>query len=109
MNVSLDEAIGAAEMRPAAYVLLGSDCKYKYKGSCRSLRHRLEDHRAGRAARTKNRRPLKLVHFEYFATYAEALSREKYLKTHFGRIWLDRLLRKTMGDSGGQTVPLAPR
>jgi predicted GIY-YIG superfamily endonuclease len=34
------------------------------------------------------------VHHEYFDTYSEALAREKYLKTRFGRIWLKRLLKK---------------
>ena len=90
----LDEAIAHAKPRPAAYVLLGSDGRYLYKGSCRDLKERLKDHHAGRASRTKNRRPLTLVHYEHFAAYSEALAREKCLKTRYGRIWLKRLLKK---------------
>ena len=94
MNQPLTEAIDAVNAIPAAYVLLGSDGKYLYKGSCRNLRERLKDHQAGRCSRTKNRRPLALVHYEYFDTYSEALAREKYLKTRFGRTWLKRMLLK---------------
>jgi len=47
----LTEAIVAAEHRPAAYVLLGADDQYLYKGACRDLRERLQDHHAGRASR----------------------------------------------------------
>ena len=88
MKQSLDDAIMLVEVLPAAYVLCGSDGKYLYKGSCRNLCERLKSHRAGRASRTKNRRPLTLVHCEYFETYSEALTREKYFKTGTGRDWL---------------------
>ena len=94
MNPTLDDAIASAEARPAAYVLLGSDGKYLYKGACRDLRERFKDHRAGRVTSTKSRRPLSLFHHEYFDSYSEALAREKYLKSGFGRIWLKRLLKK---------------
>ena len=88
MNTPLDEAIINAESCPAAYVLLGANGNYLYKGACKNLSERLKDHRAGRASRTKNRRPLTLVHYEYFKTYSEALKREKYFKTGTGRDWL---------------------
>jgi putative endonuclease len=88
MNLDLDTAIADVEPQCAAYVLLAADGAYLYKGSCRNLCERLKDHRAGRASHTKNRRPLRLVHFEYFASYSEALAREKYFKTGTGRDWL---------------------
>jgi hypothetical protein len=56
----LSEALEQVEPRPAAYVLLGADGAYLYKGACRNLQQRLRDHRAGRASHTKNRRPLRL-------------------------------------------------
>ena len=99
MLVPLAEAIVTAPRQPAAYVLLGSDGKYLYKGSCRNLQERLKDHQAGRASRTKHRRPLWLVHYECFDRYPLALRREKELKSGQGRRWLSDLLRQT-----GQTV-----
>ena len=81
----IDEAIVNAEHRPAAYVLSNSDRSYLYKGSCRNLQKRLKDHRAGRVSKTKNRRPLYLLHFEYCDSYTEARRRENWLKSGVGR------------------------
>ncbi len=92
--MDLTKAIEAAKSEPAAYVLQGSDGAYLYKGACRNLVARLKKHRVGGNSRTKNRRPLALVHFEHFQSYSDALKREKYLKSKFGRIWLKRLLAK---------------
>ena len=88
MNIAPDRSLLPILPRPAAYVLAGSDGKYLYKGSCRDLVERLKDHDAGRVSRTKNRRPLRLVHAECFASYSDALAREKFLKTGTGRDWL---------------------
>ena len=90
--MDLDTAITTVDPHPAAYVLRGSDGKYLYKGACRNLVERLKDHRAGLATRTKNRRPLTLVHFEYCETYSDALRKERYLKSGHGRAWLARNL-----------------
>ncbi len=48
-----------------AYVLVGSDGAYMYKGSARDVRKRVSDHLAGRVTRTRNRRPLEVLHIEY--------------------------------------------
>lgn len=74
------------------YVLAGDNGAYLYKGSARDLHKRVTDHVAGRVARTKNRRPLEIVYFEYHDDYSAARKRELYLKTGVGRQWLkDRL------------------
>lgn len=83
--MTLDEAIAGAEDKPAAYVLLGVSGDYLYKGSCRDLAQRLKDHRAGRVAHTKNRRPLSLVYLEYAVDYSTARKRELFFKTGSGR------------------------
>ena len=88
--MDLEKAIHAAEPKPAAYVLASADGTYRYKGSCRNLAKRLKDHRAGRVSHTKNRRPLMLLHFEYFPDYSAAHRRELYLKSGAGREWLMR-------------------
>jgi putative endonuclease len=90
--MELSEAIERAGDRPATYVLNGRDGLYLYKGSCRDLRARLMDHLAGRVSRTKCRRPLEIVYFEYHDDYSTARKRELFLKTGVGRQWLkDRL------------------
>ena len=74
--------------RVGAYVLLGRDGVYMYKGSARDIRKRVIDHLQGRVARTRNQRPLKLIHVEYSANYTEARRRENWLKSGQGRKWL---------------------
>lgn len=90
--MDLDEAILCARGEPAAYVLLSATGEYLYKGACRDLVERLKDHRAGRVAHTKNRRPLRLVHVDYVADYTEARQRENWLKSGIGRKWLKQEL-----------------
>ncbi|MCK5850996.1 MAG: GIY-YIG nuclease family protein [Kiritimatiellae bacterium] len=85
--MDLSKAIENAEELPAAYVLQGSDDKYLYKGACRNLKNRIKSHKAGRCSRTKNRRPLTLVHFEYCEDYSAALKKERYWKSGRGRAW----------------------
>ena len=92
LGMTLDEAIENCEERPAAYVLCPEKESYLYKGSCRKLSKRMRDHRAGRVSRTKNRRPLRLVYFEYCQDFSEARKRENFLKSGAGRAFLvDRL------------------
>ena len=96
-------AAGKSQMKPApsmnvndlnpntgVYVLFGSNGAYMYKGSARNLRKRVTDHLEGRVARTRNRRPLKLVHIEYTSDYREAKQRENWLKSGQGRKWLKK-------------------
>jgi putative endonuclease len=89
--MDLDEEIRAARHEPAAYVVASAAGDYFYKGACRDLAKRLADHRAGRVAHTKNRRPLSLVYVEYCTSYSEALLREQFLKSGAGRQWLKRV------------------
>ncbi len=56
-----------------------------YTGSCEDLDDRLFRHNAGQSRATKHGVPWKLVHRETFATRAEAVRREAYLKTGRGR------------------------
>jgi hypothetical protein len=54
----------------------------------------MEDHKEGRVSRTRNLRPLRLIHYEYFENYSVARAREMYLKSGAGREWLQRRLFK---------------
>lgn len=42
---------------------------------------------------TKHRRPFKLIYFEGYIDQADALKREKYLKTHYGKMSLKKQLK----------------
>ena len=85
-TMNIDEAIETLDSIPAAYVLSTQNRRdYLYKGSCRIFTKRLKDHKAGRVSKTKNRRPLELVYFEYCNNYTEARRRENFFKTGKGR------------------------
>src|ERR1051325_99069 len=86
--MELSEVIINTSRRPATYVVGPANGSYLYKGSARDLQQRLKDHHAGRVSRTKNRKPLHLLFFRYFETYAEARAFENYLKSGLGREWL---------------------
>jgi predicted GIY-YIG superfamily endonuclease len=88
--MDLGEAIRRAASMPVAYVLLSEDGIYRYKGSCRDLMKRMADHCAGRVSRTRKRRPLQLLHVEYFDDYASARKRDLYFEAGAGRDWLKR-------------------
>ncbi|HEY9178678.1 MAG TPA: GIY-YIG nuclease family protein [Flavipsychrobacter sp.] len=59
------------------------DGKY-YIGSSGDAQARLRFHNAGLQRSTKNRVPFVLVHVEEYATKAEALAREKQIKSYKG-------------------------
>jgi len=72
------------------YILYSKkDCKL-YVGQTNNLRQRLKKHNSGFIASTKNRRPLILIHHEIFKTRAEAMKREKFLKS----LWGGRIKKK---------------
>jgi len=55
-----------------------------YTGATANLKKRLDEHNIGKSVATRHRRPLVLIHFERFESRAEALRRERYLKTPKG-------------------------
>jgi len=67
-----------------------------YIGQTEDLRQRWEEHREGRASRwTKRHEPLRVVYWEYAESREQAVEREKWLKTGFGRKWLRREIART--------------
>ena len=65
----------------------------KYTGYTADLSSRFEAHQKGRVPSTKSRRPLELIYFEGCLDQQDALKREKYLKTHYGKMYLGNRLK----------------
>ena len=82
------------EHRPAAYALRNVVANWTYKGSTRDLADRISAHLAGKVSRTRNRRPLELVYFEYCESYTSARQRENWLKSGQGREFLKKAVVK---------------
>jgi putative endonuclease len=74
------------------YVLLSEKDNRNYAGYTKNLKLRFEQHQNGMVNSTKDRRPLKLIYFEACLSQADALKREKYFKTHYGRMFLKNRL-----------------
>jgi len=67
------------------YVLLSlKDLKF-YVGFTENLEKRINEHIDGKVISTRRRRPLKLIHYEMYLTKDDALAREVFLKSGFGR------------------------
>ena len=75
------------------YVLLSLKDGKKYTGYTKDLSSRFEAHQKGKVSSTKHRRPLELIYFEACLSQEDALHREKYLKTHYGKMYLGNRLK----------------
>jgi len=67
------------------YTLLSLKDKKLYIGFSTNLKQRLQQHARGEVKSTMNRRPLQLIHYEYFINKEDAIAREVFLKSGFGR------------------------
>src|SRR5690554_7638034 len=81
-----------------------------YKGITNDLYRRFYEHYMGEGAEwTKLNKPLKVIHWESFATKEEAVKREKDLKTGYGRTWISRQIEKAGGITQLKTSLPAPQ
>ena len=74
------------------YILKSLKDGKNYAGYTTNLELRFEQHEKGQVDSTKHRRPLMLIYFEACLTQADALKREKYFKTHYGKMFLKNRL-----------------
>ncbi|MFQ5964136.1 MAG: GIY-YIG nuclease family protein [Candidatus Scalinduaceae bacterium] len=75
------------------YVLKSHKDGKMYTGSTKDLKLRFEQHEKGLVKSTKHRRPLELIYYEACLSEEDALHREKYLKTHYGKMFLKNRLK----------------
>ena len=85
-------------MRYYVYTLLSLKDKKLYTGFTTNLRDRLSRHARGEVRSTENRRPLKLIHYEYFISEEDAEAREIFLKSGYGRNNLKQALKRTLSN-----------
>lgn len=65
----------------------------KYVGCTNNLKRRLDDHNNGKVFSTKFRKPFKLIHCEIMINQQDAYAREKFLKTGWGKNYIERTLK----------------
>ncbi|MCX5718404.1 MAG: GIY-YIG nuclease family protein [Nitrospirae bacterium] len=75
------------------YVLRSNlDGKF-YTGFTSDLENRLNDHNSGKVSSTKRRIPLEIIYFEFCLNIDDAIHREKYLKTTYGKRYIKNRLK----------------
>ncbi len=70
------------------YVLLSLKDNKFYTGYTSDIEKRLKKHNNGEVFFTKSRRPFKLIYFESCLNQEDALHRENYLKTTYGKRYI---------------------
>ena len=75
------------------YILLSKKDGNYYAGYSKNLKLRFKQHREGIVESTKNRRPLVLIYYEACLNQTDALRREKYFKTHYGKMFIKKRLK----------------
>lgn len=79
------------------YVLLSHKDSKFYTGFTKDLRKRVSEHNSGEVPSTRSRIPLELVYYEASRNKSDALHRERYLKTAYGKRYLKNRLRNDLG------------
>jgi len=79
------------------YVLRSERDGNLYVGYSSDLQKRLELHATGRVLSTEHRRPLELVYYEGCINQQDALHREKYMKTAYGKRYIRNRLKEYLG------------
>jgi len=81
------------------YVLLSKKDKKFYTGYTSNLKKRLDEHNRGLSLSTKSRVPFNLVYFEGCVNHKDAMKREKYLKTTYGKRYIKNRIKKYLEEN----------
>jgi len=74
------------------YVLRSKKNNIHYTGFTKNLWKRIEEHNRGEVKSTKGILPLELIYYEACIDKMDAIRREKYLKTTYGKRYLKNRL-----------------
>jgi len=75
------------------YILRSKRDRNFYVGHTVDLLKRMEHHNKGVVESTRNRRPLELIYYEACIKQKDALRRERYLKTAYGKRYIKNRLK----------------
>lgn len=86
------------------YILLSLKDNQTYVGITNDLKKRFSLHNNGKVFATKGRIPFILIYYEAHHNKFDALTREKFLKTGWGKNWIKRTLKNYLAFKklGGQ-------
>jgi putative endonuclease len=81
------------------YVLRSKKDDKFYTGFTHNLINRINEHNSGNVASTKHRIPFELVYYEVCFNEDDALHREKYLKTTYGKRFIRNRLNHFLNNN----------
>lgn len=76
------------------YVLLSKKDNKFYTGFTSNLNERIKEHNSGKVTSTKYKIPFELLYYEACLNQEDALHREKYLKSTYGKRYIKNRLKK---------------
>jgi putative endonuclease len=76
------------------YVLWSLKDHNFYVGYTSDLKKRFEAHNSGKVISTRSRKPFEIVYYEASRKEGDALRREKYLKSSYGKRYIKNRLRE---------------
>jgi putative endonuclease len=79
------------------YVLQSEKDREFYVGCTSDVEKRVEEHNSGQVQSTKMRLPMKLVYWEGCISRQDAIRREEYLKTAWGKRYIKGRVRNYLG------------
>ncbi len=75
------------------YILQSKNNGELYVGCTNDLKKRIQEHNSGLVFSTKSKLPYVIIHYEAFLEKTDAFLREKWLKTGWGRNYLQKTLK----------------
>lgn len=81
------------------YILKSKTYNHYYTGQTENIERRLLEHNSGNIYWTSRYKPWELIYTEKYNTRNDAIKREKYLKSHAGRIWIKNIISRLGGTS----------
>ena len=87
------------------YILQSKSDNQFYTGYTDNLSRRIREHNTGKVISTQNRLPLELVYYEACLNQQDATHREKYLKTHYGKMFLKNRLKVWFSNNSSNLIP----
>ena len=86
------------------YILRSLKDNDKYVGMTNDLRKRFVLHNDRKVFSTQNRAPFELIYYEAHLDKYDAATREKFLKTGWGKNWIGKTLRNSLSKKLGGRV-----
>lgn len=80
----------------SVYILQSKKDRTLYVGYSKDLRKRIAEHNKGLVSSTKEKRPIELIYCETYKNRLDAMRREIFFKTGWGRQYTKKVLYNTL-------------